>query len=157
MRIDEKIKQIVDSLGGLTFEFNDWTKLNYKLSQKNLPVCMYLLPVSGSFLNKNNNMRDRPKALIAFLVLSELDFEGETNEPTVERMKQYAKRFIAAVNKSGMFKPISEITHYSVVYDKLDDNVTGVVIDIELEELIGDCVSDYKLKIENEKNRNCAR
>jgi hypothetical protein len=143
MRIDEKIKQIVDSLDGLTFEFNDWTILNYKLSQTKLPVCMYLLPVSGSFLNKNNNMRDKPRALIAFLDLAELDLEGQTNEPTVERMKQYAKQFIVAVDKSGMFKPLPQNINYSVFYDKLDDNVTGIAIDIELEELIGDCVSNY--------------
>ena len=144
MRIDQKIKQIVKGIGGLTFEFNDWTRANYTLSQKKLPVCMYILPVSGTFINKNNNLRDRPKALVAFLDLAEFDFDGKTNERTIERMKHYAKRFIVAVNNSGMFKTIPENVHYSVIYDKLDDNLTGVVLDIELEELVGECVSNLQ-------------
>jgi len=140
MRVDEKIKKIVESIEGLSYEFNDWTRANVELDNAPLPTCLYLLPVSGQLLNKNGNFRDQPNALIAFLDLAELDFDGEDNEPTVERMKEYAKAFIIAVDKSGMFQPLPEIIPYSVVYDKLDVNLTGVVIQVQLKELQGSCV-----------------
>ncbi|MDR2929074.1 MAG: hypothetical protein LBV41_12880 [Cytophagaceae bacterium] len=142
MRIDEKVKEIIEGIGGLSFEFNDWSRSNYTLSKTVLPACLYILPVSGTLLNKNGRLRDRPNAMIAFLDLAELDFDGTTNEPTVERMKGFAKRFIAAVNRSGWFRQVPENIPYSVVYDKLSDNVTGVVLNLELEELTGDCIAN---------------
>lgn len=140
MRVDQKVRQIVEGICGLSFEFNDWTRANVKLDKKELPTCLYLLPVSGQLRNKNGNFRDYPNALIAFLDKVDLDFEGKDNEPTVERMKAYAKKFIQAVNNSGMFESLPEDVAYSVVYDKLDANLTGVVIQVQLKELQGSCV-----------------
>ena len=140
MRVDEKIKQIVESIEGLSYEFNDWTRANVKLDNGALPTCLYLLPVSGSLLNRNGNFRDHPNALIAFLDKAEFDFEGSENESTVERMKEYAKKFILGVNNSRVFHPFPENIPYSVVYDKLDVNLTGIVIQVKLEELQGSCV-----------------
>ena len=140
MRVDQKIKQIVEGIEGLSYEFNDWTRANVEMDNKALPTCLYILPVSGRLHNKNGNFRDYPNALIAFLDKADLDFDGEDNEPTVERMKDYAKRFILAVNSSGEFDAIPEDTPYSVVYDHLDVNLTGVVIQVQLKELRGSCV-----------------
>lgn len=140
--VQEKIKQIVQSIDGLSYFFGNWAQTNYELdlSKVELPVCVNVLPVSGDLYNKNGNFRDHPSCLIAFLDLADLDFEGEENEITVERMKGYAKKFIVAVNESGLFQPISETIHYSVVYDMLDQNLTGITIEIQLKELTGDCV-----------------
>ncbi len=140
MRVDEKIKQIVETIPGLSYEFNDWTRANITLDNLPLPVCLYVLPASGTLKNKNGNFRDCPNAMIAFLDKAELDFDGADNEITVERMKDYAKRFIIAVNNSGMFGYIPEDTHYSVVYDLLSVNLTGITIQVKLEELQGSCV-----------------
>lgn len=140
MRVDQKIRRVVESIDGLSYEFNDWTRANVTLDNAVLPTCLYLLPVSGRLHNKNGNFRDYPNALIAFLDKAELDFDGGENEPTVERMKDYAKRFILTVNSSGMFEPIPEDVAYSVVYDKLDVNLTGIVIQVQLKELKGSCV-----------------
>ena len=140
MRVDQKIKQIVEGIEGLSYEFNDWTRANVELDDQDFPTCLYILPVSGKLYNKNGNFRDYPNALIAFLDKADLDFDGEENEPIVERMKDYAKKFILAVNNSGEFDPIPKDTPYSVVYDKLDVNITGVAIQVQLKELQGSCV-----------------
>lgn len=139
MRVDEKVKTIAEGMG-LTFVFNDWTRANLTLDHSCLPACVYLLPVSGTLENKNGNFRDYPNAMIAFLDRAELDFDGQSNEPTVERMKELAKQFVASVNRSGMFSPLPASIPYSVVYDQLDANVTGVVINIQLKELQGSCM-----------------
>jgi hypothetical protein len=140
MNVEQKINSIVESIAGLSYEFNDWSRANVKLDMKVLPTCLYLLPVSGLLYNHNGNFRDYPNALIAFLDKADFDFEGGENESTIERMKQYARKFIIAVNNSGMFSPLLENVPYSVVYDKLDVNVTGVVIQVQLKELQGTCV-----------------
>lgn len=137
--VQEKIKQIVSTIPELNYEFNDWTRANIKLDKANLPVCVNVLPVSGQLFLKNGNFRDYPNCMFAFLDLAELDMDGEENEITVERMKKLAKQFIQAVNKSGKFQPIGDNIPYQVIYDYLDVNVTGVSIQIQLKELIGDC------------------
>ena len=141
MRVDEKIKKIVESIDGLNYEYNDWTRANVTLDNLPLPVCLYILPVYGSLLNKNGNFRDHPNAMIAFLDKAEFDFDGKDNEPTVEKMKYLAKKFVIAVNDSRMFRPLPENIPYSVVYDQLDVNLTGVVLNITLEEEVGMCIN----------------
>jgi len=140
MRVDEKIKQIVESIPGLSYEFNDWTRANVKFDYKKFPVCLYVLPASGVLSNKNGNFRDYPNVLIAFLDKADLDFEGEENEPIVERMKTLAKEFVLAVNNSRMFEELPEDINYRTFYDTTDANLTGVGIEIQLKELVGLCV-----------------
>lgn len=140
--VQEKIKTIVESIDGIDYMFNDWTRANveFDFDKVEFPVCLNVLPVSGQLYNHNGNFRDYPNCLIAFLDKADLDFDGEENEGTVERMKEYAKKFIIAVNSSRLFSPIIETVSYSVVYDMLDQNLTGITIQIQLKELIGDCV-----------------
>lgn len=140
--VQQKIKKIVQSIDGLDYMYNDWSRANVEndFAKVTFPICLDVLPVSGQLLNHNGNFRDYPNCLIAFLDLADLDFDGEENNSTVERMKAYAKKFIQAVNHSGEFAPISDTIPYSVVYDTLDQNLTGVTIQIQLKELKGDCV-----------------
>ncbi|MFR9166362.1 MAG: hypothetical protein ACLVKO_09185 [Dysgonomonas sp.] len=138
--VQEKIKQIVETIPELNYIFNDWTRANVQLDYDRLPACVNVLPVSGQLHLHNGIFRDYPNCLIAFLDLADLDFDGEENEATVERMKAYARRFIMAVNRSGLFHPIPDTVSYSVVYDMLDQNLTGVTIEVQLKELQGDCV-----------------
>jgi hypothetical protein len=140
MRIDKKIKSIVEQIEGLNFEFNDWTRANITLDTKNLPACLYLLPISGNLKIKNGFAKDQPNALIAFLDKAELDFNGDTNEPTVERMKNFAIQFIKVAKSSEFFEPLPDFVPYSVVYDKLDVNVTGIVLQLQLKESEGKCI-----------------
>lgn len=139
--VQQKIKNIVEeSLPELKYLFNDWSRINVQLDFKgNLPAFVSVLPVSGQLFLKNANFRDYPNCMFAFLDLAELDLDGEENEVTIERMKKHAKKFIQAVNASGKFAPISENIPYQAIYDFLDVNVTGISIQIQLKELVGDC------------------
>lgn len=142
MSVQQKIKDIVQNIDGLDYMYNDWTRANveFDFDKVKFPVCLSVLPVSGQLYNHNGNFRDYPNCLIAFLDLADLDFDGEENDSTVERMKDYAKKFVIAINKSKQFAPIPETIPYSVVYDMLDQNLTGLTIQVQLKELIGDCV-----------------
>jgi hypothetical protein len=45
-----------------------------------------------------------------------------------------------------MFKEISGDIPYSVFYDKLDVNVTGIVIQLKLEEIMGTVICNKSVK-----------
>jgi len=139
MRIDEKVQQIVESIPGLSYEYSesDWEHVTLDSSVE-LPVCLYLyhLPESGELINRNGNFRDFPNALIAFLDNTELI----DNAPTIERMKDYARQFIIAVNNSELFDLLPENIIYQAVYDKLNVNLTGIMLHVQLRERQGICV-----------------
>lgn len=52
-------------------------------------------------------------------------------------MKRLAIRFVKALNESGLFEQIEGDVLYQVLYDHLDQNVTGVVLTLTLEEVKG--------------------
>lgn len=138
--VQSKIKEIAEkSLPEFAYMFDDWSRWNIQQDIETLPVFVHLLPVSGQFNIKNGIIRDYPNCMLAFLDKAELDFDGEDNEITVERMKKAAYKFINDVNKSGIFEPVSDFT-YRVVYDSGDVNTTGIIIDVQLKEIQGVCV-----------------
>ena len=82
---------------------------------------------------------------------SETDFqryltEITENDAVIEGCKNKAKEFILLLNRSGMFKEISGDIPYSVFYDKLDVNVTGIVIQLKLEEIMGTVICNKSVK-----------
>jgi len=143
MRVDLKIKAIVEQMHGISYEFNDWTRANVNFDNLPLPCCLNVLPPAGQLNFKNGNVRDRVYAQIAFLDKTDFDFEGEENEIIVEKMKKYAVQFVYLANESRLIKILPETINYSVVYDKLDVNVTGVVLSATIEEFQGVCIENF--------------
>jgi len=146
MNVEEKVKSIVEKISGLNYNFNDWTRANVELDYERLPICLYILPPSGTLLFKNGNIRDYPSTIIAFLDKADFDFDSTENEVTVERMKFFAKQFVVGLNSSGLFQPLPENITYQAIYDKLDVNLTGVAISVELKEINGICIENIMNK-----------
>lgn len=140
MTIDEKIALVCQGVEGLTYHYNDWTKANVEFDNIRFPVLLNLLPADGEFTVRNGQLRDKPNGMFAFLDLTDFDENATENSTVVARMKDAARRFIAAVNESGLFVQIEGTFRYQVVYDKLDVNVTGVVLPLTLSERIGVCL-----------------
>lgn len=140
--VKDKVKELVEQMGRLNFVYDDWARANVRLDNEQLPAFLFLVPVAGELHLKNNNFRDAPHCLFAFLDRAEFDFDGEENESTIDRMKHEAKRFVAELQASGKFKTITEPIRYTLVYDELDPNLTGIVLEMQLEETMGDCVFD---------------
>lgn len=57
-------------------------------------------------------------------------------------MKRLSIRFVKAINESGLFATIEGKIPYQVVYDHLDDNVTGIILTIPLVEEEGIIICD---------------
>lgn len=143
--VKDKVKELVEDMGRLNFVYDDWARANVRLDNEQLPAFLFIVPVAGELHMKNNNFRDAPHCLFAFLDRAEFDFDGEENESTIDRMKTEAKRFIVALQQSGKFKPQDEPIKYSLVYDELDPNLTGIVLEMQLEETVGDCVQNLAI------------
>ena len=76
--------------------------------------------------------------------------EGEANDDVIEQMKRLCVKFVKALNGSGLFKQIEGKLPYQVLYDHLDQNVTGIVIEPPLEEEEGIIICEDEVRAEDE-------
>lgn len=137
MTVEAKIKSIVEEMKGITYIFDNWATANVRLDSSAMPAVLNVLPVSGRFNLGKTQLKDFPNCMIAFIDKSDLDFDGTKNDGIIERCKNLAKEFILRLNASGLFEYVDDDIPYSVIYDKLDVNVTGVVIEMQLKEAKG--------------------
>ncbi|WP_294533331.1 hypothetical protein [uncultured Bacteroides sp.] len=135
--VEKKIAKIAEKVPGATYLFDNWATANVRLDKLPLPAIINLLPVSGKFHIGRTMLKDYPNCMIAFADKTEYDFDGKMNDEVIERCKGLAVEFIKEVNKSGMFEWVSDDINYSVFYDKLDVNITGIVIELQLREVQG--------------------
>ena len=135
--VERKMASVAEKLKGITYLFDNWATANVRLDKMPLPAIINLLPVSGKFIISRTQLRDFPNCMIAFADKTEFDFDGKENDTIIERCKEHAVNFIRELNKSGLFEWVSDEVPYSIFYDKLDVNVTGIVIELKLKEVQG--------------------
>lgn len=135
--VERKMASVAEKLKGITYLFDNWATANVRLDKMPLPAIINLLPVSGKFIISRTQLRDCPNCMIAFADKTEFDFDGKENDTKRERCKEHAVNFIRELNKSGLFEWVSDEVPYSIFYDKLDVNVTGIVIELKLKEVQG--------------------
>lgn len=139
--VESKIRHIVEKQWqpDADYMFYNWAQANVALDGIERPVILYVLPASGFLLPDWNQTTDNPQTQIAFLAKTDFDFKTDENDRLMQQMKVLASQFIVEVNKSGLFKRIEDKRNvpYQAVYDHLDENVTGIIITLELKELQG--------------------
>ena len=142
MTVEQKVKSVAETIEGLTYVFENWTKADIRMDRLPLPAMVNLLPVSGSFKLKNNQFKDQPNCMFAFFDKSLRDSTGTEYDTVVDRCKSLAIEFIARLNESALFEPIEGEINYSVSLDKLSTSVSGIIVSVQLKEVIGVCVSN---------------
>ncbi len=136
--VEGKIRSIAATLGdGIEYRFMNWAQANVELDTIEKPTVIYVLPPSGTLTFKWNEVKDAPNTQIAFVCVTDFDFDGTENDGIIEAMKRLAVRFVRSFNESGLFEPIEGDVLYQVLYDHLDQNVTGIVLTLTLEETKG--------------------
>ena len=130
--VERKIASVAEKLEGVTYLFDNWATANVRLDKMPLPAI-----ISGKFVISRTQLRDSPNCMIAFADKAKFDFDGVENDEVIERCKGYAVQFIRELNRSELFEWVSDEVPYSVFYDKLDVNVTGIVIELKLKEVQG--------------------
>lgn len=127
--VEGKVRKIVESLGeDVDYLFCNWAQTNVALDKMTKPTIIYVLPPSGSLHFTWREVLDSPNAMIAFVSPTDFDFDGAKNDGIIEAMKRLCIRFIRALNGSGYFVELDDDIQYQVLYDHLDENLTGIVI-----------------------------
>ena len=133
--VERKVHSIVESMGAdVAYFFMNWAQANDAIDNVEKPSVIYILPPSGDLDFSWAQVKDRPEAQIAFVAPTDFDFEGEANDDIIEHMKRLCIRFVKTLNDSGLFEKIEGKLPYRVLYDHLDQNVTGIVIEPKLKE-----------------------
>lgn len=149
--VEAKVRSIVESLGGnVGYQFCDWAQANVSLDKVKMPTIIYVLPPSGTLNFSWREVLDRPNAQIAFVAPTDFDFDGDENDGIIEEMKRLCIRFIKAVNESVYFEEYEGDLPYQVLYDHLDQNVTGIVISPTLKELEGVSICNEPARLGDE-------
>ena len=141
--VESKVRVVVESLGdGVQYLFMNWAQANVAMGEVVKPSIVYVLPPSGKLDFGYARVKDYPETQIGFLCPTDFDFDGADNDNVIERMKRLAIRFVKALNESEYFEFIEGRLSYQVVYDFLDQNVTGIVLSMPLEEVDGVLICD---------------
>lgn len=140
--IEGLVRQVVTEYlcpKGINYMFLNWAQTNVEIDKVCGPTVVYILPASGTmtFNLMRRRIYDAPEAQIAVLIPTEFDFESDENDELIEVTKRIAMAFITAINSSGYFEKIDGELQYQVIYDYLDENVTGVMISPVLKEIVG--------------------
>lgn len=149
-KVEKMVADIVAQMHGKpAYIFQDWTGGNIELDTSDLPAVLYLLPISGE-IAIDTTLRDAPDCKIFFLDRSRTDPDGSESGSTAELTKRMAYEFLLKVMKSGKFKELPDRIPYKYIYDQMDAGVTGICIDLMLEEEEGLCLSpnfDYEKRL----------
>lgn len=141
MTIEDKVRGIAsEQFSEFSYVFEDWYTADKVVEKTALPAIIFILPVSGILqYGQHGRIRDAENCAIAFVDKVDKEADGRDNETVYNAMKTTARAFINALNASGFFKPIEGEVPYNVIYEQLSSIVTGVVLQLQLKELVGRC------------------
>lgn len=141
MTIEDKVREIAsEQFSEFSYVFEDWYTADKVVEKTALPAIIFILPVSGVLqYGQHGRIKDAENCAIAFVDKVDKEADGRDNETVYNAMKTAARAFINALNASGFFNPIEGDVAYNVIYEQLSSIVTGVVLQLQLKELVGRC------------------
>lgn len=149
--VEAKVRKVAESIGeDVEYLFMNWSQANVAMDAITKPSVVYVLPPSGKLDFSYARVKDYPETQIGFLAPTDFDFDGTENDNIIEQMKRLAIKFIKALNASKCFELIEGKQPYQVVYDFLDQNVTGIVLNLPLEEVDGIIICEEESRYEDE-------
>lgn len=149
--VEAKVRKVAESMGeDVEYLFMNWSQANVAMDAITKPSVVYVLPPSGKLDFSYARVKDYPDTQIGFLAPTDFDFDGTENDNIIEQMKRLAIKFIKALNASKCFELIEGKQPYQVVYDFLDQNVTGIVLNLPLEEVDGIIICEEESRYEDE-------
>lgn len=141
MTIEDKVREIAsEQFSEFSYVFEDWYTADKVVEKTALPAIIFILPVSGILqYGQHGRIKDAENCAIAFVDKVDKEADGRDNETVYNAMKTAARAFINGLNASGFFNPIEGDVAYNVIYEQLSSIVTGVVLQLQLKELVGRC------------------
>lgn len=147
--VESKVRKVVETMNeDAEYLFMNWSQANVAMDAITKPTIVYVLPPSGKLDFGYARVKDYPETQIAFLSPTDFDFDGTENDNIIEQMKRLAIKFVKVLNESELFELIEGEQPYQVVYDFLDQNVTGVVLNLTLKEVKGVIICGKEIREE---------
>lgn len=153
MNVENCIKEIIGKQG-LSYLADDWSRTNlyaFKRSGKDgkvttpkgitLPAVMCEIAPSGDFKVAGGRFIETDNVLINWLQEMPYDYTAEQIETLLVAARTWAQNFIELCNKSGYFKPVTDV-HWYRTQDKLDANLFVFTLELSITELTGNCFSE---------------
>lgn len=142
--VEGKIRSIVEPLA-VNYSYNDWTRVNMDYDHLEYPAIIFIQPVSGNLRVANEQIKDQPDCMFAFLDRTVHDDDAVSEDCVIERMKRLCYRFIKAFNESRLFDALPEDIPYRSVVDRLDQGVSGIIISPRIKEKKGVMLCDINI------------
>lgn len=137
-RVEEKIRNIVEHMGKLTYVFEDMQGANLKLDSAPLPAFVNVMPLTGNIRITPMQVKYFPRCSFWFVDKVDIDNDGEGIQDVVNRCMDYAYEFILTMNQSKLFEPVEDTDlNIQVVTSDMDANVAGVVLEMQPREREG--------------------
>lgn len=147
--VESKVRKVVETMNeDAEYLFMNWSQANVAMDAITKPTIVYVLPPSGKLDFGYARVKDYPETQIAFLSPTDFDFDGTENDNVIEQMKRLAIKFVKVLNESELFELIEGEQPYQVVYDFLDQNVTGIVLNLTLKEVKGVIICSNEIREE---------
>lgn len=147
----EKLKEIVEALEmGFTTQtvYSANVTLDQivkedrlKIGDKKLPLAILIYPQSGRLMTGTilQDVRNVPTARIVIVdTMTTPESFNEDEADIADALMDKAKRLFNAVNKSGLWKTVTNAT-YNMLLHVFDANMCAVELIMQLEELEGEC------------------
>lgn len=148
--VESKVRKVVETMNeDAEYLFMNWSQANVAMDAITKPTIVYVLPPSGKLDFGYARVKDYPETQIVFLSPTDFDFDGTENDNVIEQMKRLAIKFVKVLNESELFELIEGEQPYQVVYDFLDQNVTGVVLNLTLKEVKGVIICGKEIREES--------
>lgn len=140
MNIETRLKEIAEeALPDMAYCFGSLMEIDEKLDLLQPPFMWVVFPELGTLTYRRGKFWESFRALVGFYDLVERDADGEDNITVYRKMVDAAKRFIKAYNESGYFEPLDGDIPTSIHTEVGAGNVTGLFIDINIEQRDGVC------------------
>ena len=138
MSIEQKLQQVAaTAFEGVPFIFDDIYGLIERLNTTEMPCVMCTLPRDGRMTWRNGKVYDRENIMVGFFDVVEHDADGWDNAEVFNRMKDMARRYVDALNASGLFEHIDTVG-YDVYCERFTNIVTGLFLQLDIND-VGVC------------------
>lgn len=147
---EQNIKDMAQAMG-LPYILGSLAQINVALDKiqqsEQYPLCLNIQATEGKLTFEDGayyaDIKDTERVAVGFADSIPLDYDAESVEAQVEALKLLAKRFVAKLNRSGAFEPVTEVI-YSVMFDKYDANMVVLMLDFQLRQTAGECVDEME-------------
>ena len=125
-----------------SWQYNRPTRVNVENDYTNTPTAVFYCITDWE--TSTDLAREVASVTVGFLEVNpEIDWDGTATEAIIDAMKSVAFDFVARINAAGVVEITTDRVRVRSVFDTNDRNLAGVFLQMELREVVGECMENY--------------